>query len=235
MSTSKAIHQIVSRTNSRAELFTTDLGLSAYEGRREDVRKALDDGIDWKAEGPYLLTSAIFGQQWEIARDILKSGMPISDSTYKEIYYWGDRTLLDELQARPDIIGPLEEESARTSFDHAVIEGDLETVRRLSKSEWLTQETQRSNQTKMLPIHYAASSCQFEVLQFLLNAGSEVNVVNGLGQSPLTLVTRWPGSDKELRKKCFHLLRSHGGEMIPPVNGWWKRWLLARGGWQSDF
>lgn len=227
-------HWIVSLTNSRAEMQTTDLGLAAFDGKRDEVKRALERGVDWSEEGEYLLSSAIFGLQWEIARDILRAGMPVSDSTYKEIYYWADHSLLEELPPHPELLSQLKVESQQWKFFSALVDGNFEEVKALFRHEWINIESEiLGDRVPMSPLHYAARSCHAEMIEFLLDAGAEVNALTGNGESALTLVARWPGSDKSLRKKCFRLLRDRGGELIPPVRGWFENWRLSRGGWKS--
>lgn len=227
----KAIHHISSLTNSRAEMFTTDLGLAAYEGRRDEVAKALKDGVDWSVEANYLFSSAIFGQQWEIARDILRGGMPTTDSVYKEIFYWADHSLLDELPSRPDILEPLKAESQSIAFINAVIEGDLESAKKNHRPEWSNIECDiLGHRVSRRPLHYAAMRCDLGLMKFLLQSGAEVNALTGEYQSALTLVTYCGYAERDVRRKCFELLRSYGGEMIPPIEGWFTNWRLSRGG-----
>lgn len=223
-------HHIFSLTNSRAEMFTTDLGLAAYQGKRDEIKKALEQGIDWTEQGPYLLSAAIFGQQWDIARDVLRAGMPISDATYLEIYNWGDHSLLEELPPRPDILSPLIENAQRHSFFRAIIEGDLAETKRLFHQQWINAESNiLADHITRRPLHYAARSCHRDLIEYLLKNGSEVNALTGDGQSALALISRCPSVENNVRRECFKLVRSHGGEMIPAVKGWFKNWCLARG------
>ncbi len=229
-----ANHYISSITNSRAEMFTTDLGLAAYEGKADKIKLALEKGVDWASEGPYLLSSAMFGHQWDIARNILKGGMPISDSTYKEIYYWGDHSLLNELPPRPDLIDPLIAETKRNAFIRAIIEGDLAETKKLFQPEWVnTESSVLGDRVSRRPIHFAAQICQLEILRFLLENGANVNALTGENQSALTLVSRCPSVENKQRRECFKLLRSYGGELIPQVDGWYENWRLSRGGWMT--
>lgn len=227
-------HFITSVVHSRAEMLTTDLGLAAFNGQREIVKAALAAGVDWAAEADYLLISALFGQQWEIARDILKSDMPISDGTYKQIFYWGDQSLLNELPPRPDIVEALKASEEELNLNHAAIQGDLETVRRLFRKEWLEKEsTLLADRVPRRLLHYAARICQLELLQFLLDAGADVNALTGDGQTALTLISRCSSADNPLRRQCYQLVHKKGGKMIPPAQGWLEKWRLARGGWRS--
>jgi len=210
------------------------LGLAAYNGQREIVADALKKGIDWDAEGPYLLSSAIFGRNWDIARDILRSGMPITDSTYSHIYYYADHSLLDELPPRPDILVPLLEETLQAKLVEAIIEGDLNQVRTLFKKDWVDLESKHlGDKLSRRLIHYAARDCRYEILKFLLEANAKVNELTGDNHSALTLVTQCSETSKKNRKKCFRLIRAHGGEMTPSANGWFEEWLFSQGVWNS--
>ncbi len=216
-------------------MFTTDLGLAAYQGKADEIKRALEKGVDWATEGEFLLSSAIFGHQWQIAREILRAGMPISDSTYKMIYYWADHSLLDELPSRPDILEPLQLDGQKTDFFKAVIDENLETARILFRAEWVNAESDiLADRVSRNPLHYAARRCHFELIRFLLMSGADVNALTGDGQSALTLVSRCATVDRRTRRLCFKLVRSFGGEMVPPVKSWFEKWRLSRGNWSSS-
>lgn len=216
-------------------MFTTDLGLAAYNGERHKIQEALKTGINWKDEAEYLLSSAIFGQQWDIARDILKGGMPISDSVYKEIYHWADPSLLEALPPRPDILEELQLQSQKYDFFNAIIDGHVEDAKKLFLPEWIHATTDiLADRVSRQPLHLAARGCHFELIQFFLKNGAQANSLSSDGQSALYLISRCPSAEKHLRRQCFQLLKSHGGEMIPPANGWLENWRLSRGGWRSN-
>ncbi len=73
-------HQyFVSKIHSRVEIETSELGLAAFEGRVDVIKAAIENGIHWDSEVAYLLEAAIHGNQIEIARLLLRSGMPVHD------------------------------------------------------------------------------------------------------------------------------------------------------------
>lgn len=232
----KKNHLIYSKTHSKAEMMTSDLGLLIYKGKRDLVKKELSNDNLWKEDAKDLFTSALFGHQWEIARDLLKAGMPISDSTYKEIYYWGDQSLLNELPPRPEIINALKQQSGHSAFLHAIVDGDLGSVKKLFTSEWvnLIWTDILGERVKKAPLHYAARGCHFEIIGFLINNGAEVNALTENGKSPLTLVAECPKGDKINRRKCFRILKKNGAVLIPEVKSWFKRWRFSRGAWKRS-
>lgn len=216
-------------------MFTTELGNAAYEGKRDIVKSALEAGVDWSIEKDYLLSSAIFGLQWDIARDILRAGMPVTEKTYSEIFYYADHSLLDELPKDPAVMDKLTSGVRKHSFFSALVDGDLNKVTELFRHDWINEEMAiLGGGVKMRPIHYAARSCHWDCLEFLLQKGADVNTLTSDGQSALTLVTKCPVDDKNLRRDCYQLIADHGGKMVPPVKSWFDRWCYSRGTWRRN-
>ena len=231
----EAKHSINSVCFSRAEFFTTDLGLAAYEGKIETIQNALNKGINWDLEKDYLFISALFGNQLEIARLLIKSGLPITDSLYREIFNWGDKSLFDLLPPNPDIIKELEFKEQMFSFFSSLVEGDLQRVKDSFHPDFLEHKASNlyADRLKIRPIHIASQKCNFEIIEFLLEKGANPNSLTEDGKSALFLVTRCPGASKKKRKACFKLISKNGGVLVPDEKSWFKRWCLSKGVWNS--
>jgi len=84
---------------------------------------------------------------------------------------------------------------------------------------------------EMAPLHYAARLADVRLLRLVLSAGADVHALAGNGKSALRLVAEVPSVEDKVRREAFELLERAGGELVPPVSGFWKRWFTRRGAW----
>jgi ankyrin repeat protein len=75
-----------------------------------------------------------------------------------------------------------------TALHIAASKGHLEVAKALVYSGLFIDVDARTHM-KRTPLHWAADSCQFEMVEFLLEAGAEVNATDVEGNSPLHLAT----------------------------------------------
>ncbi len=223
----------VSKIHSRVEIETTELGLAAFDGRTEVIKAAIENGIHWDSEAAHLLVAAIHGNQMEIARLLLRSGMPVRDFFYPLIFNWSpDQTLLNELPERPELMLPLERGRKLYRFLLSITAEDLPEVKKNLIKDKINEESGvLGGQVKMRPIHYAARKCNLEIISFLVEEGAKINTLNEEGKSVLRLIAECPSVEKEERRECYRYIENLGGQLVPPVHGWFTKWSLRRGMW----
>lgn len=226
-------HWIVSKIHTRAEFETSTLGLAVFEGREDVLKNALADGIDWANESKYLLEAAIHGNQIPLAKLLLSSGMPVQDSFYPLIMYWSaDQSLLKLLPSAPHITKPIEDELQWSQFLWNIVEGKMDGVKKNFNPAMINRDSAiLGGQVSMKPIHHAARKCHFEIMKFLVSHGADIKALDGEGKSVLRLISECPSVEDHERKECFRFIEGHGGELVPPVEGWFRKWSLSRGAW----
>jgi len=87
----------------RAEFETTDLGAAAFDGKVDEVRDAIRAGVNWSEEGQQPLIAALYGEHFELARELLRAGSPVDESTYRLLFHHA-RELLSELPPNPELL-----------------------------------------------------------------------------------------------------------------------------------
>ena len=227
-------HHIVSKIHSRDEMMTSDLGLAAYEGDLEQIKNGVGSRFNWEEEGHIIFSSAIMGKQWDVCRFLIKSGLPIRDSIYREIYYKGNHDLLNLLPDNPEVMAQLHDASNRSNFFQAIIDGDYEKVKACFKEDYKERIYDYGHFYKEhRPLHLAARYCHLEIIEFLLSKKVEVNTLTQDGKSPLFLASQCPSISDQRRKKCIQALKSNGAVFVPEIKGFLNRFFINRGGWNS--
>ncbi len=218
-------------TISRAELLVSDLAFSVYQGESENLQKHLKQGIDWSSETD-LLTAALWGGHKNLIEDLIAAGHPISESTYKEFYYYGNHDFLDLLPPRADLIDALELENLWHDFQHALIKRDEDKASTLLPKV-LTRinekTTKLGDRVARAPLHYAAERALSEIIAQLVEAGADVNLLDGKGRSALRLVAECSHYKRSERKHAFSILEEKGAKAVPPFANFFENWKASQG------
>ncbi len=216
----------------RAEIESTALGVALYEHDEAVLAKVFAEGIDWALEGVHPLHGALYAGRGEVVRRLIAMGSPIDDSAYA-IAQHHHAGLLAVLPPRPELVASIRAKSDPYALAWAIVERDVDTVRRLLNSGTSPNEPTliSHGMGERRPLHYAARRADIGMMTILLDAGADPNGLTPEGRSTLRLIAENEIIDDVLRRSAEKLLESRGAAMVPPLQGLCERWTY-RLGWK---
>lgn len=212
------------------EVATTPFGLACHEGKIEEVKKRIAQGIDWKEEGLHPLHGAVYAGDPEITKLLLDAGSPVSSLAFYVAYrFSGAGKLFSLLRDSKYTDTLLEQQSSLILFDAARAK-DLETM------QFALEHKANVNATDYFygfegwtALHHMANDCNVQGMKLLMEHHAEVNLLNKEGRTPLFLCAkRRRGITRAKRKECVAFLLSHGASIGQPMNFFYNL-LLKQG------
>jgi hypothetical protein len=212
------------------DIWTTPLGEFAFRGDVAAVKAALEEGVDWSIEGTEMLHGALYGGHSLLARMVVGADSPVTDESYA-IAFQHCYEALAAFPPRPDLIARLSAEQRQHRFCWALVEGAVDTVRKLLEEgvELEAPLLLTYGMGTLRPIHYAARGANVEVIRLVVAAGADVNTLTDDGKSPLRLVAESAGATRAQRRAAYALLESRGARLLPEPAFPGRR-LMARWG-----
>jgi len=207
-------------SHGRADIFTTQLGVWAYEGKSD----LIFDGrpINWEKEGTGLLYAAILGNHAEIARKLLAAGSPVDFGSYMGAHDYFPE-FLNELLLNPEFVAIIDRRKTYIDLNFCLMRGEtykltelLVKVKKLKLD--LDEPILLSHGIGSLrPIEYTLRKGDSAALALIINAGANINFLKE-GKSLLRIVLE-SDLEKYLRRDCSKILKSHGVRVLPPPSG----------------
>lgn len=205
----------------RADIETTDLGQSAFNGESSTVLEKCMSGINWEFEGSSVIDGALYGKHLELACAVLRAGSPVEESTYFIAFDFCPQMLL-HLPSNPELVRKIEASRRWPEFNWALVNQDVDRARELlSKGVSINERILISHGMGMLcPIHYSVRNANVQLIKLVLEGGANPNALTNDGKSPLRLVGENTLLTRTDRLLATRVLRAHGAEIIPMPSFW---------------